>query len=340
MKEKAGFESTYIWRTYRHRSHRDDTHGANHELFGQRSDSWKPLNPNDDNSPTFIWQVACATSAAPRYFKPILIENSEHVDGGVHANNPSRLTLTEVQTQHPKHKPELFVSIGTGLKQNNREHQNHTHDNVGYAESSAAITRINIDEMRRLRKHKSARKSTIRRWMELGSYGVRQLTDKENSNSAWWEVCKAQGIHHRYRLDVGGSLSQIPLDEWLPRDSGEETLEKIEIQTTDFIRQAHAMQEIDKIAQRLVEIRRRRAETERWEVFAMDLMYACPGESCQKQRSYSTRDGLRRHLRESSDHPETKNLGSVALEKILDQGRRDIKNNQFKRTSAMPPQAT
>lgn len=330
MKEKAGFERTYIWRTYRHRSHGGDTDDAN---LG-RSGSWKPLNPQDDNPRVRIWQVACATSAAPPYFSPILIDNNEHVDGGVHANNPSRLTLTEVQSQHPNHKPELFLSIGTGLKHNNSKDQDYSPDNGGYAESSAAATRINIKEMRRLRNHKSARKSTIRRWMELGRYGVRQLSEKENANSTWWELCKAQGIDHRYRLDVGGSLSRIPLDEWLPRDSGRETLEKIEIQTARFLGQSHIIEDTDRLARHLVEIRRLRAATERWEVFALDLDYVCPVDGCRKG-SCQTRDGLRNHFQKSSDHAEMRDLGSAELEAWLDQGRRGDKNGHLKYSRTM-----
>lgn len=35
-----------------------------------------------------IWEAARATSAAPAYFKPLILNGKEFLDGGLQANNP------------------------------------------------------------------------------------------------------------------------------------------------------------------------------------------------------------------------------------------------------------
>jgi Patatin-like phospholipase len=46
-----------------------------------------------------IWQAARATTAAPTFFKPMIIENPQppivYIDGGMGNNNPALLTLRE-----------------------------------------------------------------------------------------------------------------------------------------------------------------------------------------------------------------------------------------------------
>ena len=37
-----------------------------------------------------VWEAARATSAAPHYFKPMVINGDKLVDGGLKANNPAR----------------------------------------------------------------------------------------------------------------------------------------------------------------------------------------------------------------------------------------------------------
>lgn len=63
-----------------------------------------------------IWEVARATSATPLYFKPIKINESRYLDGGIGANNPSRLVLNEVMQMHSESRNpiSLLLSISTG----------------------------------------------------------------------------------------------------------------------------------------------------------------------------------------------------------------------------------
>jgi hypothetical protein len=65
-----------------------------------------------------IWQAARATSAAPTFFKPMLVDDPPpavpYVDGGLRYNNPSQLAVEEVRRIWPGRTPTCLVSIGTG----------------------------------------------------------------------------------------------------------------------------------------------------------------------------------------------------------------------------------
>jgi patatin-like phospholipase/acyl hydrolase len=65
----------------------------------------------------FTWQVAAATSAAPTYFPAFRIPNvGLFVDGGVWANNPAIVGLTEAMTLTKSSRDIHLLSIGTGEK--------------------------------------------------------------------------------------------------------------------------------------------------------------------------------------------------------------------------------
>ena len=63
-----------------------------------------------------IWQVARATAAAPTYFKPVVIDGLEHLDGGFEANNPCEEIYDEVMKMNNRYEKctNLILSIGTG----------------------------------------------------------------------------------------------------------------------------------------------------------------------------------------------------------------------------------
>ena len=66
-------------------------------------------------SDQLVWKVAAATSAAPTYFAPVqFTEEDAHVDGGVWANNPSMIALTEALRFFARDLHDLrLLSIGT-----------------------------------------------------------------------------------------------------------------------------------------------------------------------------------------------------------------------------------
>ncbi|KLP20420.1 uncharacterized protein LW94_14864 [Fusarium fujikuroi] len=104
------------------------------------------------------------------------------------------------------------------------------------------------------------------------------------------------GIQHSYRLNVQGILGQIPFDDWQPRESGETTIQVIKDITERYLDTAEVEVDIDLIAEEAVRIRRARAQTERWEAFAINVEYTC--SLCPRPTSLVTTDraDLRGHL--------------------------------------------
>ena len=62
-----------------------------------------------------VWKVAAATSAAPSYFAPVQFkEEDAHVDGGVWANNPAIIAITEAVRWFSHDLQDLrLLSVGT-----------------------------------------------------------------------------------------------------------------------------------------------------------------------------------------------------------------------------------
>jgi hypothetical protein len=295
--KKEGLQYPYLWRSY---SHEDRLHTRTSTM------SWHPINSGPAHTDP-IWQVARATSAAPRYFESIKAHGKKFLDGGMCANNPSLLAIKEVRKRHGD-RPALFLSIGTGLKTNNG--------------TSAAPVRFrdfvrsdNIDETRR--------KQFLKKYLEIGKHWKEYMTDPEGEQGTdgWLAFCDAIHLQERYRLNVRGDMADVPLDDWRPSNSGESTLQKLEQATEAYLSLDDVKNEIDTIARSLVEIRRRRAETERWEVFALDLTYRCPEKNCKgtPAQDCKTRDDLRTHLMHSRRHQP---MAEDEREAYLDRGRR------------------
>ena len=64
---------------------------------------------------TYLYEACDATSAAPIYFPPVLINHNFFIDGGVGANNPILIGYSEAAKLWPDH-PLHILSIGTGIE--------------------------------------------------------------------------------------------------------------------------------------------------------------------------------------------------------------------------------
>lgn len=73
--------------------------------------------PEDD---PLLTQVVRATTAAPTYFPPLMMEGHCLVDGGVFACNPALCAYAQARNMYPEEKEFLVVSLGTGLQVHNR----------------------------------------------------------------------------------------------------------------------------------------------------------------------------------------------------------------------------
>jgi Patatin-like phospholipase len=78
-------------------------------------EGWVPPNSGSANLEP-IWQVARATTAVPRLFPPMVLDDTVYLDGGMVANNPSHLALREVASFYKGKLDNIcLVSIGSGL---------------------------------------------------------------------------------------------------------------------------------------------------------------------------------------------------------------------------------
>lgn len=62
-----------------------------------------------------VWEAARATSAAPTFFKRIIIGNGQpYIDAAIGCNNPSDMVLNEAKALFGAREIGCFLSIGTG----------------------------------------------------------------------------------------------------------------------------------------------------------------------------------------------------------------------------------
>jgi len=67
------------------------------------------------NSRIDVGSAVIASSSAPTYFKPMIINGSEYIDGGIVANNPSMLAYTEIKSKYNSIASDISIlSIGCG----------------------------------------------------------------------------------------------------------------------------------------------------------------------------------------------------------------------------------
>jgi uncharacterized protein len=93
-----------------------------YEIEGRAPWFFKRRHARDENrkGDNFLMrEIARATSAAPTYFEPFLVEGGAHekcalIDGGVHSNNPAMCAYVEARKIHPEENDFLVVSLGTG----------------------------------------------------------------------------------------------------------------------------------------------------------------------------------------------------------------------------------
>jgi len=282
-----GIDRPHLWRTY------DNLHGTN------------TLNGSEAHTEE-IWKVARATSAAPRFFESIKmgLAKQKHLDGGMCANNPSLKAFWEIRKLHGQ-TPAFFLSIGTGKKSLNE---------------STSESRIRLRDYDKATKTDDVRrKQFIKKYLEIGSHWKDFMTDTEGDNGVqgWENIGELQRMP-RQRFNVEGDLARIPLDDWRPISTGETTLEAIRTATEAYLAEENQVRRIAETARALVEIRRQRAMTERWETFAIDVTYQCPGTECLVIR-YKTRDEFRKHVVNHNHH---KGLKEDEVEDFLDSGRR------------------
>ena len=171
-RNKPGVDKPYLFRTYKNL----------HKSKDQNDDSLD-RNPNVAHDIP-IWQVARATSAAPTYFEPMVIDKLEYIDGGFGANNPCVEIYDEVRRMNNDSNKciKLVLSIGTG--KNNEESRFNGHGFSRY------VNYLNF----------------ARKW----------ASDSEQTHLTMLKARNSLRFGY-FRFNVKDGLGQMKLDEWRAR---------------------------------------------------------------------------------------------------------------------------
>ncbi|KAK4618340.1 hypothetical protein CLAFUW4_12552 [Fulvia fulva] len=224
-----------------------------------------------------IWEAARATSAAPGYFFMLEIAEGRFEDGGLGENNPVSLAYEEVKQMHLRREPLLILSIGTGLEPDRTWEKD-----------------IPFRPL----------KQAVRMWRDLEQL-QNQITDSEkthqrfrgrvnDSNRKNKDPQSRERNHiHYHRFNVP-DISNIRLDEWQPPATGQTTKQNMETAVAAYLAQDSTSRDLDACAQILFQTRCARAQTERWERFALHLTYCCREKDCEAV-TFTSRKSLRKH---------------------------------------------
>ena len=169
---KPGVDKPYLFRTYKNLHKSKDL-----------NDDSLDRNPNMAHDIS-IWEVARATSAAPTYFKPMVIDELEYIDGGFGANNPCVEIYDEVRRMNNDSNKctKLILSIGTGKNNGASRFNGH-----GF---SRYVNYLNF----------------ARKW----------ASDSEQTHLTMLKAKHNLGFGY-FRFNVEDGLGQMKLDEWRAR---------------------------------------------------------------------------------------------------------------------------
>ena len=160
-----------------------------------------------------IWKAARATSAAPTFFKPAVIEipppGRIFVDGGLGHNNPSELALEEVQKIWPSVQRCCLVSIGTGRQKS-----------VKFIENSVVTTTEEPQGILSLLWGAIPGATTVSRSVsglatlkKIGEACVALTTNSEMVHQRVFRRSASENFPY-YRFNVERGMDDIGLQEW------------------------------------------------------------------------------------------------------------------------------
>lgn len=229
-----------------------------------------------------IWKVCRATTAAPFYFEPQLIEEDEYCDGGAGVNNPTIKSLNELNSLHDR-RTKLVASFGTGKPEPTTMFRGRKSNRLHIGQAITGINRL----------LKTARAA---------------LTDCENTHAhvrdRQMDLQNGPTAFGYFRLNVERGLGKVELNEWkTKRDDGLgekcTTLAYITRCTETELNKPEMQNRLTVLATILVKRRRQRAidDPDMWERFACCSTYRCNEAGCTTQTGDHTSFPLRREMR-------------------------------------------
>ena len=219
-------------------------------------------------------------------------DDSEYIDGGFGANNPSEEAYRAVQQMHSAKAVSVLVSVGTG-------------------------------------KPESGGVRSGRFWAKYYAYfklAAKLATESERTHERIQDMTKNSSTDY-FRLNVEQGLGDMKLDTWeKSKKEGKKTLAQIRHVTKAYLASDAAKELLEKSAKMLVDKRRLRAQNDfldRWERFVHGVKYYCEYKDCNlAKKIYHKRADLCRHLVDTHRLPSEHQDGRDNIEHWLNEGRR------------------
>ena len=189
-----------------------------------------------------LWRVARATSAAPFYFPPMDLKESDpkfrFLDGGLGANDPSKEAWESIKQLNGNDAKavDINVSIGAGR-----------------------VLESNIRE---------PLKRGLKRTLSIVLNLINLATDTHATHENMQQLSHDHGFDD-HRLNVKDGVGKMKLDAWKGK-GGKRTLEKLSIRTQVYLESEEARRGLKEAAEILVTKRRLRSsyhDQDRWERF-------------------------------------------------------------------------
>ncbi|KAI0540646.1 acyl transferase/acyl hydrolase/lysophospholipase [Xylaria digitata] len=284
------------------------------------NDKLRQNNPHDGTRISLL-KVARAGTAAPFYFghyHTLLSTAQEQAIGRVPTRNGTSFSRVETDRRKRKsHVPEgkssfEFQDAGFSTANNPcnelyREIQSHHGDNMPVL-VSIGTARPKEDFVG------EGPTTNIKR-------GLHQLGNPEEVHERL-EDDKDEGKYFYYRLNHEEGI-KIEMDEWRPKGKGSDTITKMRGEFNNWLQKDGVEEKFRECARHLVDSRRARMETPRWERFALGQYFVCEVQNCPKDRDnqWLDRVDFENHLTREHRKEDYKD----GLEKTLDICRRIFK---------------
>ena len=223
-----------------------------------------------------VWQVARAATAAKFYFEPLGVANHvardklSFTDGGIGlTSNPTQEAKREIEELHGQGSIGIIISVGTARKR---------------SEETQKTTFF----------------TTLPRAVKAAFH---KMTDPERTHEELRLEHENEETFSYYRLNQPGGLKTEP-DEWEPKqgmfgkESGLKTIATIRAAFNEWLEDVDNVQQLQQCATELVQCRRARSETARWERYATGCQFKCRIRRCPYGDFYDSnmfRNHLRRH---------------------------------------------
>ena len=242
-------------------------------------------NDKSDDEDLGLWEVAQATSPAPFNAEPVVLGSALYYDASEYIHNSTVHILDEIE--RAQGRPDAVETLLS----------------IGVVSSK--------DEGRR-------------KWRGRNNLGDQDRPCPDRIHKSIKARSRRWSFQH-HRLDLPVRLNTNYLNKVSSSSDCKEVFEKVQRITTNFLAQDYVQAHLRRIAETLVNIRLRRAQTMEWERFANGVIYRCPVEGCPQPSSrFEFRCDLLDHLRMVHDQPPPDNVHHKAVKEMLDQGRTNI----------------